>query len=53
MNLETDKLPKLTDANTDTFNSKNHMKPLVEEEEQKILYNKLFLFILYYLFKYI
>ena len=33
MNLETDKLPKLTDPNTDTFNSKNNMKPLVEEEE--------------------
>ena len=33
MNLESGKLEKLTDPNTDTFNSKNNMKPLVEEEE--------------------
>ena len=33
MNLETDKPQKFTDSNTDTFNSKNQMKALVEEEE--------------------
>ena len=33
MNLDTDKLPKFSEPNTDTFNSKNNMKALVEEEE--------------------
>ena len=33
LNLENDKSPKLTETNIDTFNSKNNMKPLVEEEE--------------------
>ena len=33
MNFEADKLPKLSETNTDTFNSKNNMKGLVEEEE--------------------
>ena len=31
MSLDTEKIPKL-DTNTDTFNSKNNMKNLVEEE---------------------
>ena len=33
MNLDSDKLPKFSEPNIDTFNSKNNMKALVEEEE--------------------
>ena len=31
MNLDSDKLPKFTEPNTDTYNSKNNFKPFTEE----------------------